>query len=153
MDGDEFGDNLGLEFGGWCEEEDMWTVHGRQQPVEPSGPPSANVTPEEIPMASTESKGSPPATVIQGRVEARLAAILGTPIRQRELISLREGLFARVLPRLQRDERRRKSSNMLVFESHQHAVLAVLESSVAMQQVVNIALAMRKGKRDHIASV
>jgi hypothetical protein len=81
-------------------------------------------------------------------VESRFRAILGSTIRQQELIALRKGLFQKLLPELCRSERRTKAENLRLFERHRDIVLAILESPLAVQEVMEVASRHRTSEKD-----
>jgi hypothetical protein len=81
-------------------------------------------------------------------VESRLNDIVGSPIRQHELIALRKGLFEHLLPKLSRSECRKKADNLTIFEKHREIVLAILESAPGVQEVMDVASRHRASERD-----
>jgi hypothetical protein len=69
-------------------------------------------------------------------LEARFTALLGEPIKQHELIHLREeGLFP-TLPRLSRSQRRNRGLTMAVLAHHIHEVMPVLTEPRSMRIIL-----------------
>jgi hypothetical protein len=69
--------------------------------------------------------------------------IIGSEIRQKELIALRKGLFAKILPPMERQEKRLWAANLVTFESHYEAVLALLSVPVNVAAVLQVVLSLR----------
>jgi hypothetical protein len=79
-----------------------------------------------------------------GTVLERLKCIIGSEIRQNELITLRRGLFKDILPQMTRDEKRNKSINVSCLEGHRIELLSLLDRQVVIRQVLHIVYESRQ---------
>jgi hypothetical protein len=129
-------------------------------------PPPGGGLPKPLPSTLIDIDGwlfTPP--VLQTRsgssqtVTNRLRDILGRDPAQAELISLREELFKDILPAMTRSEKRAKQTNLETCECFRSEVLALLDRSNGIREVVEIALAkaprkiQRKALMMHIFQV
>jgi hypothetical protein len=69
--------------------------------------------------------------------------IIGSEIRQKELMALRRGLFADVLPPMQREEKRKWSENLMTFEGHREEILGRLNDPVCVSAVRMVVFSSR----------
>jgi DNA-binding TFAR19-related protein (PDSD5 family) len=73
----------------------------------------------------------------------RLTAIIGSEIRQSELIKLRKQLFLSILGPPNRAEKRLKQANVDAFEAHRSQILETLNTPSAIATVTKIAMEHR----------
>jgi hypothetical protein len=80
-------------------------------------------------------------------VRERFLAIIGSEIHLQELKALRQGLFADILPPMQRDEKRLWSKNLVTFERHREEILARLNNPFCVSVVLNEVLRCRSNRQ------
>jgi hypothetical protein len=73
----------------------------------------------------------------------RLNCIIGSEIRQTELMILRNGLFYGIMGRATRTEKRLKVSNAAAFEAHRPELMVLLERPGIMAAIRQIAIEHR----------
>jgi hypothetical protein len=81
-------------------------------------------------------------------VRQRFIAIIGSEIRQKELMALRRGLFADILPPMDRQEKRVLSANLMGFNRFQEIILARLNDPAYVSAVLDEVLRCRTNPRD-----
>jgi hypothetical protein len=88
------------------------------------------------------------ATRSAGTVAARFRAMLGSDLRQDELLTLRRGLMESLFPAPNRDEKRMKAVMVASWEAKKHEVLAVLDRPEAIREGLRVAAEVRVKQRD-----
>jgi hypothetical protein len=112
-------------------------------PMPVIGPPVVN-------LALASQIGPPVVPPTHGPVRKRFKAIIGSEVRQKELIAIRNGLFADILPPMGREEKRKLCENLVAFESHREEVLARLNNPAYVYAVLNEVLLCRTAERDRL---
>jgi hypothetical protein len=109
-------------------------------PFDPAGPI----------VALSDAAASPPwlsESAKQRSVVETIGDLIGTRIRQKELLLLRQGLFAAILPPTSRDERRLRPANARTFERFRESILPWLGNPNVTRQIVHMVLQAR-GNRE-----
>jgi hypothetical protein len=100
-------------------------------------------------VAAAPPAGTPhPLPMPHRWVAERLASLVGFQLSQRELLTLRNGLFRNVMPPASRGEKRSKLLNMQTFERLAESVLLILESRNAVAEILRVVLASRGRQSD-----
>jgi hypothetical protein len=73
----------------------------------------------------------------------RLNSIIGSEVRQSELLTLRKTLFADILGKPSRSECRLKVANVAAFEAHRGEIMEMLDNRAVLASVTRIALRNR----------
>jgi hypothetical protein len=73
----------------------------------------------------------------------KLSSVIGSEIRQSELLSLRSPVFAQILGRPTRSECRLKEANEAAFEAHRSEIISILDNPAVVTEVTRIALRNR----------
>jgi hypothetical protein len=108
-------------------------------------PPIEDVQTLILPSAGSEPMGlrsfhSHPDQFAGETVIHRVRGITGVTAPQKALLALRKGLFKSILPRVTRDESREKTLNVARIEQYRTPILALLETSEAIAEVLDVVL-------------
>jgi hypothetical protein len=112
--------------------------------------PMPVIGPPVVGLALASQIGPPVLPPTHGSVKQRFMAIIGSDPRQKELIAIRNGLFADILPPMGREEKRKLCENFLAFESRREEVLARLNNRAYVCAVLKEVLLCRTAERDRL---
>jgi hypothetical protein len=110
--------------------------------------PTAVIGPPVVGLALASQIGPSVRPPTHGSVKERFMAIIGSEIRQKELMSLRRGLFADILPPMRREEARTLSANLMGLNRRREIVLARLSNPIYVWAVLDEVLRFRTTPRD-----
>jgi hypothetical protein len=90
---------------------------------------------------------NPPILASRGRRDVspseRIRELIGSDIRQKELITLQLGMFKDILPPPTREEKRSRTLNVASFDRHRDEVLALLDSPDIIREVLVVVFESR----------